>query len=44
MKAKPIRKRILYITGVVALIVGAIDPLEGSVILTDGSALVTLLA
>ncbi|MBV6443683.1 MAG: hypothetical protein DYG98_26725 [Haliscomenobacteraceae bacterium CHB4] len=31
--------RILFITGVVCLIVGAIDPLEGSVVIAFGSVL-----
>ena len=34
--------RIVYIMGVVALIIGAIDPLEGSVLITVGSSLVAL--
>jgi hypothetical protein len=34
--------RILYITGIVAIIAGALDPLEGSVIILAGSALITL--
>lgn len=36
--------RILYITGVVLLMAGAIDPLEGSVILLAGSILLTVTA
>lgn len=31
--------RIIYIIGIVALIIGAIDPLEGSVIIAGGSIL-----
>ncbi|MDX9811251.1 MAG: hypothetical protein RBU28_02610 [Bacteroidales bacterium] len=34
--------RIMYITGVVALIAGALDPLEGSVIILAGSSLLTI--
>lgn len=34
--------RILYITGIVAIIAGALDPLEGSVIIVAGSALITI--
>ena len=34
--------RIIYIIGVVALIIGAVDPLEGSVLITVGSSLVAL--
>ena len=33
--------RIIYIIGIVALIIGAIDPLEGSVIIAGGSVLIT---
>lgn len=36
--------RILYITGIVAIIAGALDPLEGSVIIVGGSALISLSA
>jgi len=36
--------RIVYIIGVVALIIGAIDPLEGSVLIMAGSALLALSA
>lgn len=35
-------KRILYTVGVAAVIVGAIDPLEGSVVIAGGSALIVL--
>jgi hypothetical protein len=34
--------RVIFIVGVVALIAGAIDPLEGSVIIVAGSALIAL--
>ena len=34
--------RVIYIVGVVALIIGAIDPLEGSVLIIAGSALLAL--
>lgn len=34
--------RVIYITGIIALIIGAIDPLEGSVVIAVGSALVAL--
>ena len=34
--------RITYIIGIIALIAGAIDPLEGSVIIAVGSALIAL--
>ena len=42
MNAKPKWKRILYKIGVIALIIGALDPLEGSVVLAIGCALVAL--
>lgn len=42
MKEKVKWTRIVYIIGVIALIIGAIDPLEGSVIIAAGSALVAL--
>jgi len=32
----------IYITGVVALIIGSIDPLEGSVVVAAGSAFIAL--
>ena len=41
-KLKNVLVRILFVIGVVALVVGALDPLEGSVIILAGSALVTL--
>jgi hypothetical protein len=34
--------RIIYIIGVVSLIIGIVDPLEGSVVITAGSALIAL--
>lgn len=34
--------RIIYIIGIVALIIGALDPLEGSVLIAAGSALIAL--
>ncbi|MDN3677692.1 hypothetical protein QWY90_10225 [Flavobacterium paronense] len=34
--------RVLYITGVVGLIIGIIDPLEGAVIILIGSVLIAL--
>ena len=34
--------RVIYITGVVALIIGVIDPLEGSIIIAAGSVLIAL--
>ena len=36
--------RVIYIVGVVALIIGAIDPLEGSVLIIVGSASLALSA
>jgi len=42
MKEKINRTRIIYITGVIALIIGAIDPLEGSVVIAAGILLLTL--
>lgn len=36
--------RIMFITGVIILIAGAIDPLEGSVIIAGGSALLAFSA
>jgi hypothetical protein len=33
--------RIIYITGIVTLIIGAIDPLEGSILIALGSVLIT---
>jgi len=42
MKGKTKWKRIIYIIGVIALIVGALDPLEGFVVIAAGSSLITL--
>ncbi len=42
MKNKLSWTRIIYITGVIALIIGAIDPLEGSIVIAAGSALLAL--
>jgi hypothetical protein len=42
MKEKIKWTRVIYIIGVVALIIGTIDPLEGSVVLAAGSALIAL--
>jgi multisubunit Na+/H+ antiporter MnhB subunit len=42
MKKKTIWTRVIYIIGIIALIIGAIDPLEGSVVIASGSALVAL--
>ena len=39
MKDKSKWTRIIYIIGVVAIIIGALDPLEGSVLIIVGSAL-----
>jgi hypothetical protein len=44
MKNKAKWTRIIYIIGVIALIIGAIDPLEGSVVIIAGSALLALSA
>ena len=40
MKEKVKWTRIIYIIGVIALIIGALDPLEGSVIIAAGSVLI----
>jgi hypothetical protein len=42
MKEKIKWTRIIYITGIVLLIVGSIDPLEGSVLIASGSGLIAL--
>lgn len=42
MKGKSNWKRIIYVIGVIALVIGIIDPLEGSVILVGGSVLIAL--
>lgn len=34
--------RVIYITGIVALIIGVIDPLEGSIVIAAGSLLIAL--
>ena len=44
MVEKAKRTRAIYIIGVSALIIGAIDPLEGSVLIIAGSALLALSA
>lgn len=36
--------KILYIIGIIALIIGAIDPLEGSVVIVGGSILIMIAA
>jgi multisubunit Na+/H+ antiporter MnhB subunit len=42
MKEKPKWTRVIYIIGVIALIIGVLDPLEGSVVLAVGCALIAL--
>jgi multisubunit Na+/H+ antiporter MnhB subunit len=42
MKDKTHWTRIMYIIGVIAMIIGAIDPLEGSVVIAAGCALIAL--
>ncbi len=42
MKEKKTWQRIIYVIGVIALIFGALDPLEGSVIVVAGSILLAL--
>jgi hypothetical protein len=42
MKKKIKWTRIVYIVGVIALIIGALDPLEGSVVILAGSVLISL--
>jgi hypothetical protein len=44
MVAKAKWTRVIYFVGVVALIIGAIDPLEGSLLIIAGSALLALSA
>jgi hypothetical protein len=39
---KPLSARILFVLGVIAMVIGALDPLEGSVIILAGSGLVVL--
>jgi hypothetical protein len=42
MKQKIQWNKVLFIIGIVAMIIGAIDPLEGSVIILVGSAFISL--
>lgn len=42
MKISQKLTRILYITGIVAMLIGTIDPLEGSVVIAGGSLLLFL--
>ena len=42
MKKKTNWTRVIYIIGIIALIIGVLDPLEGSVILAVGCALIAL--
>lgn len=42
MKENTKWKRIIYIIGVIALIIGVLDPLEGSVVTAAGSSLIAL--
>lgn len=42
MKNQPQWIRIIYIIGVVALIIGALDPMEGSVLIALGALLTTI--
>ena len=35
-------KRILYVVGVIAFIIGSIDPLEGSVVIAAGASMIAL--
>lgn len=42
MKRKINWIRVIYVIGVIALIIGALDPLEGSVVIASGSFLVAL--
>lgn len=44
MKEKAKWTRIVFITGIILLVIGALDPLEGSIIITLGSAFVALAA
>ena len=41
MKEKISWTRIFYIIGIIALIIGALDPMEGSVVIVAGSAAIT---
>jgi hypothetical protein len=42
MKRKLNGRRIIYIIGIIAFLIGVLDPLEGSVIIAAGSFLITL--
>ena len=42
MNARKLWSRILIVVGSVAMLMGAVDPLEGSFVILPGSALVTL--
>ena len=42
VKSKTKRTRVLYIMGIVALIIGVIDPLEGSIVIAIGSSMTSL--
>ena len=42
MKTAPILSRVLVIAGVMAMLVGAIDPLEGALIILPGTGLAAL--
>jgi hypothetical protein len=44
MKDKIKLARVVYIIGVIALIIGSLDPMEGSVVIASGSALIALSA
>ena len=44
MKNKIKWTRVVYTIGVIALIIGALDPLEGSVVIASGSLLIALSA
>jgi hypothetical protein len=42
MKKKPNWPRIIYITGIVALLIGLLDPLEGSLVIAPGALVICL--
>lgn len=42
MKKKINWNRVVFITGVVALVIGTLDPLEGSVLILAGSIMITI--
>ena len=42
MKQKVNWTKVLFIIGIVAMIIGALDPLEGSLVILPGSALIAL--